>query len=310
MKIKHFNLLFAIVTLIFFASCNNQSQKNIMDDVIINEETGEISFANSTEDAIELNYNFKINDVVENTINVDMEIEMMGQKMPMSMILESKYEIKDIDDNGNADVNYSITRMSIDAATQGIKFDSNNKTDNIQPEMAPMLKLLNKNVTLKTSPKGKVLSVDLSQIEDLGADLEMIKTSMEQNLQQFNQSTFATLPEGTVKAGDSYDGGVVEQIVQGFPMKTSTQYIVKSISNDKTKVIIETKGNLEFNATNLPEGMSLEMKSSEISGWVIIDISRGISLQSKFYSIMDFTTSQMGQSFGMVLKSNTTMKIK
>ena len=95
-----------------------------------------------------------------------------------------------------------------------------------------------------------------------------------------------------------------------MPMRTTISYTIKDISEDKTMVIVGMEGNFEFNTPNLPEGISMEMKTSEISGWILIDISRGISLQSSTASLIELMTSQMGQSFDMILKTNAKMNLK
>ena len=128
MTIKHNFLLFATAILFLITGCQSKSSKNIADYVVINEETNEISFVNSTTDPVELSYNYKKGEVVENTLSVDMQIEVMGQSTPMTMIMESKYEINNVDNEGNAEVNLSITRMSINSVAQGVNFDSNKKT--------------------------------------------------------------------------------------------------------------------------------------------------------------------------------------
>ncbi|HPW65637.1 MAG TPA: DUF6263 family protein [Salinivirgaceae bacterium] len=310
MTIKHNFLLFATAILFLITGCQSKSSKNIADYVVINEETNEISFVNSTTDPVELSYNYKKGEVVENTLSVDMQIEVMGQSTPMTMIMESKYEINNVDNEGNAEVNLSITRMSINSVAQGVNFDSNEKNSDIMPELEPMLKLLNKKVTSTMTPKGKILKVDYSSLEELGDEFEAVRASMEQNVQQLNQSTLVVLPEGQVNIGHKYGGEAVEQIVQGMPMRTTISYTIKDISEDKTMVIVGMEGNFEFNTPNLPEGISMEMKTSEISGWILIDISRGISLQSSTASLIELMTSQMGQSFDMILKTNAKMNLK
>ena len=117
------------------------------------------------------------------------------------------------------------------------------------------------------------------------------------------------MPEGPVNIGHKFGGDTVEQVVQGMPMKTSTSYVIKDISEDKTKVIVGVEGTFELNTTNLPEGISMEMKTGEMSGWVLMDLTSGIALRSSMVSLM-FTTTQKDQSFDMILKSNVTMKLK
>mgnify|MGYP001361976523 CR=1 FL=1 len=310
MKIKHNFLLFTAAVMFLIAGCQSQSSKDITDDVIINEETNEISFVKSTTDPVELSYNYKKGEVVENSINVDMQIEMMGQSMPMTMVMETKYEINNVDSEGNADFSFAITRMSINSAQQGISFDSNDESSNTMPELEPLMKIMNKKITSKITPKGKMLDVDYSSLEELGDEYEAVRANMEQNVQQFNQSATVTLPEGPVSIGHKFGGDTVEQVVQGMPMKTSTSYVIKDISEDKTKVIVGVEGTFELNTTNLPEGISMEMKTGEMSGWVLMDLTSGTALQSSMVSLIEFTTTQKDQSFDMILKSNATMKLK
>jgi hypothetical protein len=310
MKNTRFFSAFTVMALLF-AGCQTQTKDQAYEGVIFNEETNEVSLANTTEESVNLEFKFNKGDKVENVIEMTMEIEMMGQKMPATILVEGNYEITEVDGQGNADVNYSMSRMKIDATAQGVNFDSNEKPELIKPEMAPVLKMLNKGVISKISPKGKVLGTDYSQlINDFGAEYAMLKASMEQNINQFTQSSFATLPNEPVKVGDTYDGEILEQNFQGFPMKVTMNYKVKSISEDKTKVILEPEGSIEFNTIDLPEGIAIKMNSSKTSGWILIDLSRGMVLKSNLVTLMDFSTTQMGQQADMVLRMNMAMTTK
>lgn len=307
MKVKH--VLIILATLLLVTSCQTSNNDNKLEGVVIDEQTNEISFSKSTNEAVELKFNFKKGDNVENVITSNMEIEMMGQKMPVQTTVEGKYEIKEVDSEGNATLCYVIKRITADIAAQGIKFDSNDKESRVSNEMAPLQKIVDIEIISKISAKGKVLSIDFSDVPS-GEEHEILIASIKQNVQQFNLSSFVQLPENAVKAGFEYKGENTEQVVQGLPIKSSTSYKIKDISEDKTKVIIETEGKIDFDTTQLPTDITINMNSSQIKGWILIDLSRGVTLQSNTDATMDFSTSQMGQSFDMLVKGHSTMKVK
>lgn len=310
MKTRNYFLMVGVIALLS-TGCQNQSQDDALQGVIINEETNEVSLATTTDEAVQLEFKFTKGNKVENLIEMEMEMEMMGQKMPITVNIEGKYEVKDIDDQGNADIEYAMTRMQMNSEAQGVKFDSNEKPEQINPEMAPILKILNKNVISKISPKGKTLGIDYSQLSnELGEEYAMLKANLEQNINQFNQSSFVVLPEGAVKVGDTFEADAIEQNYQGLPMKIQTSYKVKSISEDKSKVILEPDGTIELGVANLPDGVSIKMNQGKMSGWILLDLNRGMVLRSNMITLMDISSMQMGQQMDMIIRMNMTMTTK
>ena len=311
MKTNKFFSLLLVASMALF-SCQNQSSTNSTDQgVIVNSETNEVSFSNTTDEAVTLTYNFKKGVKVENIININMEIEMMGQKMPGVIVMEGSFEIIDVDSDGSADIKYAITAMKMDMATQGVNFDSKNEEHKSNPQLAPFYKILGKNITTKIKNNGEVLGADYSEImSDLGDEFETLKPQFEQNVNQFSQSSFPFLTNKPVKAGDIYEGQTIEQNVSGLQVKTTNSYTVKSISEDKSKVILESNGSMALNMVDAPMGLQMTMNEGTIKGWLLLDLSQGLVVKSALKSTMNITTEAQGQKSDMLITTDMTMNIK
>ena len=307
---KFFTLLFA-ASLTLFACQNQDSSKSSDEGVIINAETNEISFSSTTDESLKLTYNFQKGLKVENSISINMEYEMMGQKMPATIVIDGTFEIIDVDAEGSADIKYAITGMKMDMAAQGIKFDSKNAADKDNPQVGPLFKIIDKNVITKIKNNGEVIGVDYSEImSEMGTEFESLKSQFEQNVNQFSQSSFPLLAANAVKAGDTYQGAVVEQNMSGLQVKTETSYTVKSISKDKTKVILESNGSLVLNMDDAMMGAEMKMNEGSIKGWLLLDLARGLVAKSSLTSIMDFSTEAAGQKNDMIIKMDMIMNTK
>ena len=307
---KIIKLLFIITAAMVVISCNNQSNVTTVDGVIYNSETNEISLKATTKEAVNLEYRFTKGVKLEQTISVEQIIEMMGKQMISEINLESNYEIQDVDSEGNAKVSYTITRMIIEAPKgSGTIFDSNKEEDRNNPMIGAMFLMIDKPVISTVTPTGTVTSVEYSEFfENMGEIAEMLKEQMEQNYSQFNQTSFATFPEYAVKEGDTYQSEAIERNFQGVIFKNINLYTVRAISKDKSKVILDINGLLEFEGTFKDENSDILLNRGGISGWMLVDLKKGVVTKTSLSTGLDLSITQMGEQTDMIVVTNLMMK--
>lgn len=311
MKTNKFLSLLFVASFVLFSCQDQSSTKSIDDGVIVNPETNEISLSNTTDEAVTLTYAFKKGVKVENVYTITMEYEMMGQKMPSGIIMEGSFEILDVDSEGSADIKYAITSMKMDMAAQGLNFDSKDDKYKSNLQFAPLYKIIDKSIITKIKNNGEVLGADYSEImAEMGDEFEALKPQFEQNVNQFSQSSFPFLTDKPVKAGDKYEGDVIDQSISGINVKTANAYTVRSISEDKSKVILEMDATMELNVVEALMGMEVSMNEGTIKGWLLLDLSQGLVVKSALKSTLDFTTEMQGQKNDMVIVTDMIMNIK
>ncbi len=309
---KNLTRMLTIMAVVVLAYGCKSSDSGNDKDLVIYSQTGDVTLKTSTDEAVSISYSFKKGKVISNRIESIMELEMMGQKIPMSYMSEGSYEITEVKEDGSAVVAYKISRMHIKAEQQGIDYDTQNKEVDPNHKMLDEMfrKMLNVPISFVITNKGKIQSVDYAAMtEAFGPQYMFIKQQIEQNANNFSQNSFVTLPEGELKAGDIIEGELIEQNIQGIEIKAKTDYKVKMISSNKKKILLETIGKLDFNAMNLPEGTSITMNEGNVTGWVLLDVDAGYITQSKIDTYMDFTSEENGEKTNLILRTTTNMKV-
>ncbi len=303
-------ILIFLVAALFMLACqntNNQdNKKSAESSVSINYETenGIPEFSATTDEKVKLEYNFVEGDSAHMVMETDMNMEMMGQKMPMNMIMESDYKINEVAENGNAKVGVKFTRVAVSMdGPQPMKFDSDNEADlKNNPSGQVFTVLLNNQIGSEITPQGKVLDMNMDAIMD-GLPTEQ-RTQVKEQLQsmsdQFAQNAFVALPEEPVKQGEVYDAGVIETGNANMKMKVDMKYKVLSISEDKRYVILEPQG--EFIMESVQEGVEMKAEDNTIGGWVLFDLQRGLLERSHMKMVMNMTANQMKIKMNMDIK--------
>ncbi len=307
-------LLIYVVAALFIVACqsgNNQdNEKSDQSSVTINYETenGVPAFSATTNEAVKLQNNYTKGDTAHMTMETEMNIEMMGQKMPMNMTMESDYKVKEVTEEGNAKIDVVFTRvaMSMDGP-QPMKFDSDNEEDiTNNPAAGVFSALLNKAITSEVTPYGKVVEMNMDAImegltDEQGAQMQ---NQMESMSDQFTQNAFIALPEEPVKEGDIYNAGTMENNNAGMTMKINMKYKVLSISEDKRYVLLEPQG--EFQMESKKEGVEMTSENNKIGGWVLYDLQKGMLKNSNMIMNMNVTANQMAMKMDM----NIEMKME
>jgi len=293
-------LLLIIASSMVIISCNNLPSDDL---VVFNAETKEILLKETTTDAVKLEYKFTKGTKTDYAINLDAQVEMMGQQMTTETNMEGQYEITGVDTSGNASILFSITRIAIAMPLAEISFDSNNEEDRKNPQGVAISQMLNKSVNLSVNPSGKVLSVEYGEME------EMMKMQMEQNVSQFNQTTFILLPDNEVKEGYTYQDETAQNF-RGLEIITVNQYTVRSISKDKTMVILDLEGKMNTVTTLIEDDAEIKINNGTVTGWIFVDLNKGFIAKSYISSKMDISMTQMGQQMDMTTITNILMNAK
>ncbi len=307
-------LLIYLVAALFMMACqsgnNQKKEKSTESSVTINYETenGIPAISATTNEAVKLQNAYKEGDSAHMVMETNMNMEMMGQKMPMEMTMESDYKIKDVTESGNAKIDVVFTRISMSMeGPQPMKFDSDNEEDmKNNPAAGVFAALLNKAITSEVTPYGKVVEMNMDAIMEGLTDQQaaQMQNQMESMSDQFTQNAFIALPEKPVKAGDIYDAGTMENTNAGMAMKIDMKYKVLSISEDKRYVILEPQG--EFKLESKQEGVEMKSENNKIGGWIVFDLQRGMLKRSNMIMNMNVTANQMAMKIDM----NIEMKME
>lgn len=274
-------------------------------------ESGIPRFSAESKEPVELKYNFNEGDSAHMVMNYEMVMEMMGQKTPLNMTMESNYRIKEVKENGNAVTAINFTRVAMSMeGPQPMQFDSDNEENMQNNRAADQFKvLLDNEISSEITPKGKVVQMNLdAMLDDIPEQAQNMTAQVESMSDQFAQNAFVALPEKPVKAGDTYDAGTIETGRKGLQMDVNMKYKVLSISADKRYVILKPDGSFKMNTSE--EGMEMNAENNSISGWILFDLQRGFLTRSNMNMNMDITTKQMGQEMPIKMQMNIKMEMK
>jgi hypothetical protein len=318
---KRLFLLVAIAVL--FAACQSDkkggeatessAKEDVKKECVVNFETesGVPELKEVTDEAVQLKYNFEKGFSTDMTMDYNMNMEMMGQKIPMTMKMEANYKIEDLNGEGNAIVATTFKRFMMQMeGPQPMKFDSDVEAD-LESEMGTVFKpLLNKPIETEISPRGEMIDFNIDKlIESLPKEQAMaVRQQIEPMSSQFAQNTFIALPEEPVKIGDVYDAGTIETGSGPMTMKMQMKYKVLAISKDKNIVIFEPDGKFDLNMTG-QEG-NIEANENTISGWIVFNMTTGTLMRSQIDMKMDVNIEQMGQKMPMKMEMNLKMEAK
>lgn len=303
-------VLIFLVAALFMVACQNGNKQNNEkpgeSSVTINYETesGIPEFSATSDETVKLQYNFTEGDSAHMIMETEMNMEMMGQKMPMQMTMESDYKINEVTENGNAKIGVEFTRVAVFMeGPQPMKFDSDSEEDmENNPNAGVFTSLLNNEISSEITPNGKVVEMNMDAIMDnLPAEQgAQVKGQLESMSDQFAQNAFVALPDEPVKEGDVYDAGIIETGNAGMSMKVDMKYKVLSISEDKRYVILEPQG--EFMMESIQEGVEMSAEDNKIGGWVLFDLERGFLESSDMKMLMTLTANQMAIKMDMNIK--------
>ncbi|MFO7865109.1 MAG: DUF6263 family protein [Salinivirgaceae bacterium] len=309
--------LIILASTLLFIGCENpqkesKNQKEA-EDVSINfdTESGIPEFSATTEDSTELVYRFTPDDSTHLKMDYNLNMEFMGQKMPIAMQMESKCIVTDVTDElGHLTLQFTRIAMQMNGP-QVINYDSDTDNNPMGSMLGRSLSpLLNNPVRTVISPKGKIIETSIdSLLQGFDTDEALqIREQISSAADQFIQNTFIPFPKNAVAPGSTYSGGAETSSAANLQFAKDIHYLVRSISKNKRYVVIEPSGTLELNAEK--EGIKTVPGSNTVHGWVLFDMQRSFIIQSNLHMEMTILTQQMGQEMKIKLSIDIKMKTK
>lgn len=219
------------------------------------------SKSGGTGDAYTLKMRLEKNDTFNNRLdmNMKMNMEMMGQKIDMTMNMETNSTFKVLDVKGdNKELSMTITKME----TAG-EMAMPDGTTQALPQSGETDYAIGKTVTLSLDKNNKVVSS--TGVEDMMAgDPDMDPATREQikkmfSVEQMNSMygmTFQLLPESPVRVGDDWER-VNTFSMGGLEMKVTTTYKLTGVKDGVAT--IDVKGKVSGEGTMDSQGTKVSM---------------------------------------------------
>lgn len=266
-----------------------------------------------------LKFNFEKGKGYDYEMTMNMDQEIMGQKMTMDML--TYYSMDVVEDDGDIKTvtsTYDRFKMDMSVAGMNIEVDSDkplsslDKDDEGDNPMKMLNKLLSaikgRKVTMKINAEGKVLEVigfeDMAKsiVDSMGIDGEESQQMIRQFDKQFNEESMKDqferilyiFPNKEIKVGDSWEKQTSSVgIGKG---KYNSTYTVTDIEGDM--VTLDEKSTIKAD-----DGAKMNGK---ILSKLIVDSKSGLVVSADMD--MTVTTKAEGQSFD--LKAKTKIKGK
>ena len=245
-----------------------------------------ISVITFAQKKVELKYNLPSGKEYSTQINMVQTIamEVNGQAMELDQVMTFFMGIKVIENYGDSTkLTLSIDRIKMNQKVMGmdIKYDSDS-IDTSNPMAAQMHEgmkgILGKKIEQVMAPNGKILRVDLGDLED---DAEFAKN-------MGNLGQYVVYPDGKIKVGVSFEQDA-QQIVENGVI-TKMKYTLAKIENGIA--VFNVEGTITSEEGN---EMGIEMEGTQ-SGTMSVDINTGWQLKGDIEQQMEMVIQQGGMS--------------
>ena len=235
------------------------------------------AFDSTSNEPVLLRYKLKAGQVEKAAMDMDMvmAVHQGGRDVNviMTMRIEWKTAVKEVDDEGNISALVKITRMTLKlSGPKEAAFDSD-KPDDDNPQFKAVSAMINVGIPVKISPVGKLLETDLEPLRlaaQRAGDAALAK-SVEDSTSKMFEGTFIDLSEKPVQVGDTYKSGTI--IDEKF-MKMHMSYKIRSVSGDGTQVVLEPVAEMEVTPDAFP-GVEVTVKEQHFDGWKLFDVAKG-----------------------------------
>jgi len=256
-------------------------------------------FDTTSSEPVSMRYKFAAGQKVNFSLDTVMNMRIKtggGAAAPMKTTTEMKmwgdYDVKKVERSGNADLTMAVTRMVIDASggPQKVSFDSDKDADAQNPAFKGVRAMLNVPIEATLIPTGKVQKLNADQLVAAVEKSGSATTSKElrKSFEETMNSSFVPLPEGAVKAGDTYDAGEIVKAIAGVgELKSKVRYKVVAVSGDKKQVLLQPLMDLSVKAASA----KVKFESTSMEGWVLFDVDKGTIARSAIDMKLVFTVS-------------------
>jgi hypothetical protein len=234
------------------------------------------AFADTSDEPVLLRFKRKAGQVEKMAMDFDVDVQARQgseeAKLKMTMRIEAKAAITDVDDEGNISAVVKITRLHMKLSGQkDVEFDSDKPTDD--PAFKGVTAMIGVGIPIKMSSVGKMLETDLEPLRLAArrANNAALAKSFEDSTKQMFEGTYIQLSEKGVKAGDTYKAGTIVD----DKMKIHNSYKIRSVSADKTQALLEPVSVLEVAPDAFGADMKAKLKSQRVAGWILFDLQNG-----------------------------------
>lgn len=297
-----------IATILLMSACGNT-------------ESGDTSAGNA-EDGISLKLNLTEGNEFTQALNLKFDSKMtMPEKEPMDQTMENNtiisHKVLSTGDSTEVQMTFDRMQMTMGMGEQVMQLDT--ETDSVDARLKPandiFKGLIGQPLVITFLPNADAVGIEgYEQImqniaETQGVDPTQLQ-GFTQNMNQSVSTYAATLPEGTVKPGDSWSNEV-SQDMQGYPVNATNTYTLKEIKDEVA--IVELDGVFDIDTTGMgeaglaPENMKL---SGTQTGTLEVDRVTGWTNSADLQQVIDLNLSMMGQSMDVKLTGTITIREK
>lgn len=229
------------------------------------------------------------------TMTMNMDQEIMGQKVKMEQKMEMILNYKVLEElaNQNYLLEYAVTRIKIgvNANGQQVDMDSENESN---PAAEKLKGLIGSAVKIEITPAGKIEKVEglEEMLKNAGGDKMMEQMipmfSSDEGFKSFMSQTFGYLPEDKVGTGDKWSNTAK----MGAPMNMEIDMDYELLSLKKSKANLQVNSVFKGDTKIEQSGISINMNiDGSQTGTMLIDAKDGW-----------LRSSELNQDIKMVMK--------
>ena len=254
-----------------------------------------------------LQWRFQPGESIQVSFTQDMTVQMnaMGKPMESSadMGMQMRWDVKNVDANGTADIHQSIERLTMQMQTPGaepISYDSAQTEDPIG--MAAMLAatvdpMVGVAFNQKMSREGEVLEVTLSdqaqqQLASAPQGAQLKEILSRDGLKALLSQAATVFPKTPVKPGDTWTGSCKSKSPIGeLSMDMRYKYVGTETHQGRALERIDVEMVVSFPEAANPAGMSIAVQNQQNAGSMFFDAAAG-----------RFVSTQLNQNMRLVTK--------
>ena len=267
------------------------------------------AFRTTSKEPVLFRYKFTPGELVGIQADMDININMNSQNIPIKMFFTAEYRVSSVNSKGDAVAVIKINRFTMTSSTPSgdITIDSTQSFP-ANPQLRAFSELLNTSFPVTVSNRGELIDMDKSvfnKIINSGIDAALGK-QLEDTINQISRSSFIQLPEKPIVAGAVYDAGAITTNSQGIVISCPVRYRIKSISGDKKQAVLLPESSCAI--TSSPNTIKALMNASNFTGWILFDLEKGNIIRSNGSSLLDMILSS--GDFSLNMKTRTNIRYK
>jgi hypothetical protein len=266
-------------------------------------------FETTSTEPVLLRNKLKVGQVEKAVIDLALDMRIRQgdkeQKLDMSMHMAGSFTVKAVDDEGVMSGVVRFTRLKMKmSGLADVEFDSD-KPGQDRPELEAIREMLKADIPCKVTPEGKFLEADIEVFRLAARKLgnPALSQSLEDSTKKMFEGTFIQLSVTPVKAGDTYKAGTLSE----GKVKVDMSYKVRAVSGDRTKAILEPRGEMKLEEGAFPPSMDVKIKDQRLGGWALFDVQNGHLIKGEVHLHATLEMSSRGQTGTMEMKAKTTV---